>query len=355
MNDKILSVIIPSYNMEKYLAKALESILGIEDTSVLDVIVVNDGSKDKTLDVAVDYERRYPGIVTIVDKANGNYGSCINAGLKIAEGKYVKILDADDSFITDGFCSFVEILKKTDADLFFSDYVKWYGPGDIEHIKYALSPNKLLSAVESYEIDAFKEIQMPAITYRTTILRKIYYYQTEGISYTDMEWCFSPISQVNTIYYFNRPVYSYFLSRDGQTMDPTVQINRFSHVLMSLSSILNVYSELDVDKSKNDYLVSQIVRHLRYVYQFYLIDHKETDRSELRKFDSLVEFKCPQAYIKSGEFEYRKKIRYRYVDEWRTGSHEYIPKGILLKERVLDFLGRLHVKIVNIRLKRKAV
>lgn len=355
MSDKILSVIIPSYNMEKYLAKALESILGVDDTSVLDVIVVNDGSKDKTLDVATVYERRYPGIVTVVDKANGNYGSCINAGLKIATGKYVKILDADDSFLTDGFCSFVEILKKTDADMFFSDYIKWYGPEDIEHVKYALSPHKLLSAVESYDIDVFKEIQMPAITYRTSILVKRHYHQTEGISYTDMEWCFSPISQVNTIYYFNRPVYRYLLNRDGQTMDSAVQIHRFSHVLMSLTSILNTYAELDVDKSKNDYLVSQIVRHLQYVYQFYLIEHKEMDRSKLREFDNLVKLKCPQAYIESGEFEYRKKIHYRYVNEWRTGNHEYIPRGILLKECVLDFLGRLHVKIVNIRLKRMTV
>ena len=72
--DKILSIIIPSYNMEDYLAKGLDSVLLAEDRSLLDVIVVNDGSKDCTIEIARDYENRFPGIVAVIDKENGNYG-----------------------------------------------------------------------------------------------------------------------------------------------------------------------------------------------------------------------------------------------------------------------------------------
>lgn len=120
--DKILSIIIPSYNMEAYLAKGLDSVLSIDNPSPLDVIVVNDGSKDGTLEIARSYATRFPGIVNVIDKENGHYGSCINAGLKIAQGKYVRILDADDSFYTDEFEEFVKFLKTTDADLIVNDY-----------------------------------------------------------------------------------------------------------------------------------------------------------------------------------------------------------------------------------------
>ena len=82
--------------MEKYLSKGLKSVLQINNPSVLDVIVVNDGSKDNTLEIAHSFELRYPGILRVINKENGNYGSCINAALKEARGKYVRVLDADD-------------------------------------------------------------------------------------------------------------------------------------------------------------------------------------------------------------------------------------------------------------------
>ena len=80
-SEKLLSVIIPSYNMEAYLPKCLGSLL-IDDKELLqrlDVIVVNDGSKDRTSKIAHDFEVKYLGVFRVIDKENGNYGSCINA------------------------------------------------------------------------------------------------------------------------------------------------------------------------------------------------------------------------------------------------------------------------------------
>ena len=127
--NKVLSIIVPSYNMEDYLAKGLGSVLGIPDPSVLDVIVVNDGSKDRTLEIARGFESRYPDVVTVIDKENGNYGSCINAALKEARGKYVKVLDADDYVDSAAFEALVKILETTDADVIVNDYQKVYTGG----------------------------------------------------------------------------------------------------------------------------------------------------------------------------------------------------------------------------------
>ena len=103
--EKILTIIIPTYNMEKYLDKCLTSLI-IEDKKLmklLEVLVVIDGAKDRSSEIGHTYQDKYPETFRVIDKENGNYGSCINRGLKEAKGKYVKVLDADDSFDNGNF------------------------------------------------------------------------------------------------------------------------------------------------------------------------------------------------------------------------------------------------------------
>ena len=102
--DKILSIIVPTYNMEKYLERCLSSlIVSDEQMAMLEVLVINDGSKDRSSEIAHGYESRYPDTFRVIDKTNGHYGSCVNRGLQEATGKYVKVLDADDWFNTENF------------------------------------------------------------------------------------------------------------------------------------------------------------------------------------------------------------------------------------------------------------
>ena len=110
---KLLSIVIPTYNMEKYLSRCLLSIISVnEDRDDLEVLVVNDGSKDNSLSIANDFQNKYPNIIRVIDKENGNYGSCVNRGIKEASGKYFRILDADDTFSENAVC---ELLKVLDA------------------------------------------------------------------------------------------------------------------------------------------------------------------------------------------------------------------------------------------------
>ena len=118
---KVLSVIIPTYNMESLLGECLDSLLVHKNLDKLDILVVNDGSKDKSSQIAHDYEHKYPGVITVIDKENGNYGSCINAVLPLAQGKYVKVLDADDKFNTINLDLFLNLLGDIESDLVLTD------------------------------------------------------------------------------------------------------------------------------------------------------------------------------------------------------------------------------------------
>ena len=91
---KLLSVAIPCYNSEGYMSKCIESLLvGGEDVEIL---IVDDGSKDKTAEIADEYAKKYPTICKAIHKPNGGHGSAVNAGLEAATGLFFKVVDSDD-------------------------------------------------------------------------------------------------------------------------------------------------------------------------------------------------------------------------------------------------------------------
>lgn len=91
---KLLSIAIPCYNSQDYMAHCIESLLpGGEDVEIL---IVNDGSKDDTAKIADEYAAKYPTIVKAIHKENGGHGSAVNTGIENATGIYFKVVDSDD-------------------------------------------------------------------------------------------------------------------------------------------------------------------------------------------------------------------------------------------------------------------
>ena len=113
---KTLSVVIPSYNVEKYLPEILPTFLSPEVLDDIEVLIVNDGSKDNTSKVGKEFQDKYPNTVRIIDKENGGHGSTINRGIEEAVGKYFKVVDGDDWVDTDVFIKYVNALKTLEAD-----------------------------------------------------------------------------------------------------------------------------------------------------------------------------------------------------------------------------------------------
>ena len=121
---KVLTVAIPVYNTEKYLKRCFDSVLIGEILDDIEIVAVNDGSKDHSIDILKDYEGRYPGTVVVVDKENGGHGSAVNAALDHATGRYFRVLDSDDWFFSGDFVEMVRRLRSEKADVVISNYAK---------------------------------------------------------------------------------------------------------------------------------------------------------------------------------------------------------------------------------------
>lgn len=185
--DKIITIAVPTYNMEEYLERCLESLL-IEDYSLLmniEVLVINDGSKDCSLKIAHTYETRFPEVFRVIDKANGNWGSCINRAAKEAQGDYFLILDADDWLNTRELENFIKELKtKKEVDMYVYNCLLHNGKRKEPMFLTKMEVGK------SYRISDIKAVWdcsffIHCIALKTDIIRKIHL--TEGISYCDVE------------------------------------------------------------------------------------------------------------------------------------------------------------------------
>lgn len=241
--EKILTIVIPTYNMEDYLDRCLRSLVLSSNMDKLEVLIINDGSKDNSLQIARKYEAMYPETFIAIDKENGNYGSCINCGLKHATGRYLKVLDADDIFDTGNLEEYISFLMPLHVDLIMSDLLIVDQKEDIfTEIEYDLP----VGIEFSFSYFAQKNVPymwMHAVTHLTEKMRSIKYHQQEGISYTDKEFVFYPMAVSKTVAYFPKIIYHYFTGRNGQTVDPKIWVKNYWMEEQAIKKLITLYHE----------------------------------------------------------------------------------------------------------------
>lgn len=313
--------------MEKYLEKCLNSLLIKEHLEKLEILIINDGSKDNSLHIAQVYEKKYPQIVRVINKENGNYGSCINRGLKESTGKYIKILDADDSYDTDLLAQYINEISDIDTDMIINDFVTV----DINNketsspYNYSFPIQEKFSLLNYQTLDNIQKLCMHSVAYKRSNLIEISYKQTEGISYTDIEWVFLPLTKVISAYYFNKPLYRYLIGRDGQTMDINIYIKNSSQLLQIVSNFINQYIKYPNNEYKS-ILQLRILREMTQLYRIYIIE--KFDRiEELIRIDDILKNNCPDIYIKTNDLKIFHV--FKYVKEWR--KYDRKKQSLMLK------------------------
>lgn len=322
---KLLSIIIPTYNMEKYLEKCISSfIMEKEWMNYLEILVVNDGSKDNSSTIAHEFSEKYPEIIRVIDKENGNYGSCVNRGIIEATGKYVKVVDADDYVDKDSLCKLLSSLQNLDVDLVLADYDEVYENEDENKIESL--PFEIGKITESTVLFDNKPVcmgmKMHRIAYKLENLRRLNYKQLEGVSYTDQQWMFYPMLSVRTFVYYNYPVYKYLCGREGQTMSIAFYkkaMPQYMAVIMSLIDIYNASIEC-IDDIHKKYFEYRLESQLGVIYRAYLANGYHIDLRELKEFDNLLKTKNVSLYRMMNEQTILRK--YKYVQWWRRFNYK---------------------------------
>lgn len=214
--DKLLTISIAAYNVERFLEQCLDSLL-ISSLDKLEVLIENDGSKDATADIGRKYEEKYPGVFRLVNKENGGYGSTINNSIRLATGKYFKQLDGDDWYQTEHLEELIHQLETVDADCVYTPYMKVYEENGQQCLEQISGLKDGVLSVEDFVATAGLT-QMHALAFRTQLLREYNVTILEHCFYTDQEYIIYPLMYAKTVFAFDKYIYCYRLGLAGQSV-----------------------------------------------------------------------------------------------------------------------------------------
>jgi glycosyltransferase involved in cell wall biosynthesis len=228
---KLLSFAIPCYNSEAYMKNCIESILpGGED---VEIIIVDDGSKDGTAEIADAYAKKYPTIVKAVHQENGGHGEAVNTGIANATGLYFKVVDSDDWVDLSSYRQILDKLKElvaagTSVDMFLANYV--YEKEGARHKKVMRQTGFPKDTVFTWnDIRHFYKghyILMHSVIYRTKLLRDCGLRLPKHTFYVDNIYVYKPLPDVHSIYYMDVDFYRYYIGRADQSVNEKVMISR---------------------------------------------------------------------------------------------------------------------------------
>ena len=322
MQDKLLSIVVPTYNIEQYITKCIESFKKVQEKyySEFEVIVVNDGSIDNSVQVVENLIIDSDLDLRIISKENGGHGSTINVGITEAKGKYFKVIDGDDWIDISSFETLLEKLKTIDVDMVISNYTEQHvynnSTKSIDFLE-KIKPDNVVSGLP------YRRIPMHALIYRTAILKENSIKLSEKTFYVDMEYTLLPMKFVKNYIYYDLDIYQYFLGRPDQSMNINVMKQKSDHHYRVTKRILELYKELSSDKIQEKIVRGALV---------YLINKQ----CQLAIMNSELE----QAY---DLFEYASKCGFR----WKYNKENKTTSIISLNYRMKRILDSLVVLLVN--------
>ena len=297
MYKKLLTISIASYNTEKFVEETVNSLL-VDDAHLnkMEIILVNDGSTDRTSELAHKLAAEHPGSVLVIDKENGGYGSTINASLSAANGKYYKLLDGDDWYNTRELPGFLDYLEKCEADLVVTPYYE-VRESDTLADRHPEIPRDA-AAIEDQPI-ADRFFAMHELAIRTDVLRSYDMQIAEHCFYTDTEYVFYCFSAAETIARYGRPIYRYRLGVEGQSVSLQGTRKHYRDFPNVAKRIISAYTAEEAScagskKATLCFIVQHIVYHT--FFAFMLLEEPEGHRQELIAFDREIKSKYPEAY-----------------------------------------------------------
>lgn len=305
--EKLLTITVPSYNVEKFLNQTLESFVDERILDVLEVLIVDDGSKDKTAAIGKEYEQRYPQCFRLISKENGGHGSTINRGIEEARGKYFKVVDGDDWVDTEGLVTLIERLKTCSADYVFTNY---YEVNDTTGEKRIVEFPGICKEKEVSFSEIAKEtkISMHALVIKTSILKEHKIRLDEHCFYVDVEYILYPVPYVETVIYYDIIVYMYRLAQITQSVSMQgyqKHIQNHIDVIYHTIAYINEYRKKEsCEQLKVDYMSNRIAEMIHTqvdIFTSYPAENKEI-QEKFREFDGIIKSESSDIYHRAGEY-----------------------------------------------------
>lgn len=298
--EKILSIVIPTYNIEKYIEKCLSSFIDRKLLPKIEVIVVNDGSKDNSSNLAKNFVKRYPNSFIVIDKENGGHGSTINKGLEVAQGKFFMIVDGDDWIDSKALNKVITILENNnDLDAVFYNFVKEIQSNNTQRFR---NLNKLFKDknidLENVKFDIDRQVGLPNTIYKTENLRKIDLKLAEKTFYVDVEYMTYPLLTINKAMYVNEYVYHYLIGRPTQSVNIKTALSHIEDRKKVIINIFNYFNKLDKKKVSKFALNSYKYKIASVIESYYdiLILGDKNFAKIIKEFDKYVEKSDNEVY-----------------------------------------------------------
>lgn len=253
---KYVSFIVPCYNSSAYMSNCIDSIVHLGND--VEVLIVDDGStKDNTLEVAKQYEKKYPDICKAIHKENGGHGDALMVGLANATGLYTRVVDSDDWLGKTESRKYLKTIKdlvdkKTNVDMIVTNFV--YDKVDAKHKKvmkynFSLPKNKVITWDETLIFPPGVYMLMHSLTYRTKVLRDCELNLPKKTFYVDNIYAYKPLPFVKKLFYLDVNLYHYFIGRDDQSVNEKVMIGRLEQQFR-VTKLMLYGVNLDKIKSK---------------------------------------------------------------------------------------------------------
>ena len=251
---KYITFTVPCYNSQDYMRHCIDNLVAAGEE--VEVIIVNDGSKDNTGKIADEYQKKYPTIVKAIQKENGGHGSGVMAGIRNAEGMFFKVVDSDDWIETKDVLDMLELIKKHEAenanvDLYITNYVYEHAADNsqyVMHYRKCLPPEQIFAWEEMKRVKLETVFLMHSLMYRTSKLRESKMELPNHTFYVDDIYAYQPLPFMKKIFYHDIDLYHYFIGRADQSVNYGTMCKRYEQQMRVFKIMFTAYKYDEIVK-----------------------------------------------------------------------------------------------------------
>ena len=282
VENPLFSIIVPIYNVERYLEQCIESVLA-QDYQNYELILVYDGSPDNSIDICVKFAKQYPNII-FIRKINGGLSDARNAGIKLARGKYLMFLDSDDYWDGTTILSDLQkIITENNPDVIFN-YLKSVYPDKI--VNHYIKRDKLTGSFQEDFQDLYQDGIYLGFAWTKVIKKEIilknHLLFIKGRNFEDIPWSFSLVKHIKDYAIYQNCFYMYRRERKGSISSVVTAKNQVS-LFQNLSDVITEIKNMKL----NNELLSGLKKYVDDIYGYVMKCYSLLSEAEKIDFLSL--------------------------------------------------------------------